>query len=281
MSGFSPEWLSLREPCDHRARNPAVRDAALAAFRVREHISIVDLACGTGSNLRGLAPHLPERQTWRLVDSDPCLLAAAREALIADADNVESRDPLVLRKSGRLIEVNFVCLDLRTQLAQALAGAIDLVTASAFFDLVSPAWISVFCTELSGRNLSLYTALNYSGEETWRPHDAAGAAILAAFHRHQATDKGFGPAAGPRAGSILQWTLKDHCYTVSSGASPWRLTKKDAPLIATLADGIAKAVSETGLVPHTAIADWLAARRTATECEIGHIDLFAIPPRTP
>jgi hypothetical protein len=236
------------------------------------------LACGTGSNLRALAPYLPKRQAWQLVDSDPCLLAAAREMLLAFADDVKVRDPLILQKNCRYIEVNFACLDLRTQLSLAISDGIDLVTAAAFFDLVSADWIRGFCSELSARNLPLYAALNYSGEETWRPHHAADAAMLAAFHRHQATGKGFGPAAGPAAASILQRTLREHGYSVAAGASPWRLGKKDAALISALADGIAKAVSETGLVPQTAIADWRAARMSAAECEIGHVDLFAASP---
>ncbi|MGA7327598.1 MAG: class I SAM-dependent methyltransferase [Rhodomicrobium sp.] len=277
MTGFSPGWLSLREPCDHRARNAEIRDAVVAAFTGRRHISVVDLACGTGSNLRALAPYLPERQTWHLVDSDPILLSAAHEELITFADNVKSIDPLSLHKSGRLIKVCFGRLDLRTELAEALDGGVDLVTAAAFFDLVSPDWIGAFCEELSVRNLPLYTVLNYSGEETWRPPHAADAAMLSAFHGHQTTDKGFGPAVGPAATSKLQQTLKDHGYNVCVGPSPWRLNKKDAPLISVLVDGVTKAVSETGLVPQTVFANWRSARMSATECEIGHIDLFAFP----
>ena len=53
MSGFSADWLSLREPYDGRARSSKVLDAvagALAAIpRPRSWI-----ACGTGSTLRAL-----------------------------------------------------------------------------------------------------------------------------------------------------------------------------------------------------------------------------------
>jgi hypothetical protein len=172
-------------------------------------------------------------------------------------------------------------LDLRTELVRAFAGDIDLVTSAAFFDLVSSDWMSAFCAVLTDRNLPLYTTLNYSGEETWGPSHLADAVILAAFHRHQASDKGFGPAAGPAAASILQQMLKERSYCVSAGASIWRLGKKDASVIAALADGIAKAVSESGLVPESAVADWRAARIKAAQCSIGHIDLFAVPMMAP
>ncbi|WP_246659842.1 MULTISPECIES: hypothetical protein [Methylosinus] len=89
MSGFSAEWLDLRESADHAARNPALRESVARAFADRESLTIVDLACGAGSNLRGLAEHLPARQKWLLVDHDPALLAAARARLAAWADVAE------------------------------------------------------------------------------------------------------------------------------------------------------------------------------------------------
>ena len=77
MSGFSAEWLALRESYDLRARNPIVLDAVAAAFGSRDALSIVDLACGAGSTVRALGPILPARQHWNLMDNDPRLLAVA------------------------------------------------------------------------------------------------------------------------------------------------------------------------------------------------------------
>ncbi|HYP58724.1 MAG TPA: class I SAM-dependent methyltransferase, partial [Beijerinckia sp.] len=190
MSGFSTQWLALREPADHRARNAQIRASAVVPFANRDHISIADLACGTGSNLRGLAAHLPARQTWRLVDNDPHLLAAARDTLIAWADSWKDNDPLILLKDGRHIEVVFAQVDLAANPGVALESPLDLVTSAAFFDLVSEAWIETFCAELSRRALPIYTILTYSGEAVWQPPHAIDAAILSAFHQHQGQDKG-------------------------------------------------------------------------------------------
>ncbi len=77
MTGFSADWLALREPFDARARNPVVLDAVIAALKGYPSIRIVDLACGTGSTLRALAPRLPVEQNWRLIDNDLGLLARA------------------------------------------------------------------------------------------------------------------------------------------------------------------------------------------------------------
>jgi hypothetical protein len=66
MSSFSAEWLALREPYDARARDPAVLDAVVASVRGFPSMKIVDLASGTGSTLRALAPRLAARQSWVL-----------------------------------------------------------------------------------------------------------------------------------------------------------------------------------------------------------------------
>jgi len=275
MTGFEAQWLALREGADFLARDAAVRDAALKYFAHRDEITVVDLACGAGSNPRALAPFLGPRQSWRLVDHDTGLLASARAALTAWADAVEGEEPLALHKNGRRLTFAFQRLDLNADLARALVGA-DLVTAAAFFDLVSPDWIERFCAELA-RRLALYAVLSYDGRESWTPPHAADAAMLDAFHRHQARDKGFGPAAGPRSSAMLRETLERHGFEVQVGASPWRLGAGDAELIAALSEGAAEAVAQTGLVDAAVIADWRAARRAASGCQIGHVDIFASP----
>ena len=75
MSGFSADWLTLREPFDMRARNPSVLDAVADSLAAYPSVRIVDLACGTGSTLRALSARLPARQNWKLVDNDLGLLA--------------------------------------------------------------------------------------------------------------------------------------------------------------------------------------------------------------
>ena len=77
MSGFSADWLALREPHDERARNAEVLDAVVAAFAWHAVARVADLACGTGSTYRALSPRLPPTQRWRLSDNDLSLLARA------------------------------------------------------------------------------------------------------------------------------------------------------------------------------------------------------------
>ena len=55
MSDFSAAWLDLREPVDHRSRNRKLERALAKHFDGWRPITVVDLGCGTGSNLRAIA----------------------------------------------------------------------------------------------------------------------------------------------------------------------------------------------------------------------------------
>ena len=280
MTGFSAQWLALREPADHRARDASLRDQVIHDLnhlaRVRPGpIKIVDLGCGSGSNLRALAPHMPATQHWTLVDYDPALLSAAKSALVQWADQtVSDQDILVLHKNGKHISVKFLCEDLSSNLESVLALPTDLLTAAAFFDLVAEHWLERFCGLLRS---PLYTVLTYNGQEIWHPPEPMDAAVLNAFHAHQQTDKGFGVAAGPNAVGVMEALLKARGFAVSSAQSPWKLAEADRNLIEQLAIGSAGAVLETKQVSAEDVSAWKQSRSVAQTCEIGHIDLYARP----
>src|SRR5713226_4099403 len=182
MSGFSAEWLSLREPYDLAARNSTVLDAVAGAFLQHASIAVVDLACGTGSALRAISPRLPPRQSWRLVDNDLSLLAQA---------STLGRPPQ--------LTVTTRPVDLVRDLELALEGPLDLVTTSALLDLVSPEWLDRLIVEAAARQLPVYAALSYDGRVMIDPEERFDRELVAGFNLHQRTDKGFGPALGPAA----------------------------------------------------------------------------------
>ena len=264
MSGFDPAWLSLREPVDHRSRNAALLQAVAVRFAGREAITVVDLGCGTGSNLRALAPRLEARQRWTLVDHDPALLCAAKARVAAEV-------------AAHGIEVACVQADLSADLDAVLGDGPDLVSAAALFDLVSAEFIDRVAAAVTDRRAAFYTVLSYDGTERWDPPHPFDAAMHGAFLRHQARDKGFGPAAGSSATQALVSAFLARGYRVATGDSPWILGPEDAALVAANAAGIAQAARETGEVPDGHVDAWLAARRAATACIIGHQDLLALP----
>ena len=290
MSGFSAEWLALREPVDHRSRNLALQTQVIQFLgQIKaidpDSIHITDLGSGTGSNLRALAPHFGLKQSWTLVDYDADLLRSARASLIAWADSVVSANegkstltpsgliqPLTITKNSNTIAIEFQYADLVHDYHAILDKPADLITAAAFFDLVAEPWLAQFCAALTQ---PLYTVLTYDGIEKWSPSEAIDADVLRAFHAHQSTDKGFGIAVGPSGGERLQSLLQTQGFTTVCAPSPWVMDHYDHALIEQLAIGAARAVREIGTLPNALVNQWEHTRRNAMQCEIGHVDLFA------
>ena len=244
---FDTQWLDLREPADHAARNPELLQAFADALPAKPHI--IDLGSGTGSTLRAVAPIIPGA-TWRLTDNDPLLLAEAKR-----------REP----------DVQIEQVDLAKNLSRPLAQKADAITASALIDLVSAAWLDELVTLADGR--ALYIALSVNGEDRWLPQHDDDAHIAGAFKADQRRDKGFGPALGDEAASYLAEALKNAGYQVRTAQSPWRLTQ--GSLMSVLSDGIANAATEAG-VPNVTADAWRLARHHSTSAQIGHTDLLAI-----
>ncbi len=262
MSGFSASWLALREPYDRRARNPAVLKSLAAAFSGQPSIAVVDLACGTGATPRALAPILPTRQSWRLVDNDLSLLARVK---------AESNGDITLQPTP---------IDLNHDLELALDGPLDLITTSAFLDLVSADWLKRLAVEAAVRHLPIYAALTYDGHVALDPADALDAQVIRAFNRHQRSDKGFGPALGPRAAHRAVEALGRVGYTVQTGSSDWQFGPADADIQFELVSGLAVAARETGEIALSDLVAWIARRREAIKdgvasMLIGHLDMFA------
>lgn len=246
---YTPDWLALREHADARARDRDLIAQLGSALAARRDPLIVDLGCGTGA-LRGvLASVAPESARWRMIDNDPDVLAVARQ---------------------RFPEDEILSLDLAADVEAALAGA-DCVAATAFYDLVSESWLDRFVAALP-KGAIVYAALTYDGREIWRPAHADDAAVLAAFHRHQRRDIGFGPALGPDAGAAMAEKLRAAGWRVETRDAWWRLERpRDAALMDELADGIAVGLDPYGVNAHP----WRAQDRQTAE--IGHLDLLALP----
>jgi SAM-dependent methyltransferase len=268
MSGFSADWLALREPYDLRARNPQVLDAVAAHLEGRTSVRIVDLACGTGSTLRAVSPRLPARQRWTLTDHDPELLARAASTPTAED-----------------VAVTVIPLDLDRDLEAALERAADLVATSALLDLVSDRWLQRLAAALAARAIPFYAALSYDGRVEFAPSDLFDRAIINAVNQHQRTDKGFGPGLGPEAAGAAVTCFEALGYSVMTGASDWTIRPQDRDMQTELVDGWASAAREIGMLSAEDITAWSMRRRAMiatgqSSCRVGHVDCFAVPSAT-
>jgi SAM-dependent methyltransferase len=265
MSGFSAEWLALREPYDLAARNPVVLGAVADAFRDQTSVSVVDLACGTGSTLRAICGHLPLRQSWRLVDNDLGLLARAARLERPPEINVVTRP-----------------VDLVRDLELALEGPLDLIVMSALLDLVSLEWLDRLAIEAAARRLPVYAALTYDGRTALEPKESVDSEILTCFNTHQRTDKGFGPALGPTAAERAIERFEHFGFRVAQGRSDWVLQPRDRPIQEALFAGWAELVTQSTAASSPAASAWLARRRShlaagRSNLTVGHVDIFARP----
>lgn len=280
MSGFDPAWLDLREPVDHRSLAGEPLEAVAAMFAGREQVAVADLACGSGSMLRALAPRLPACQRWTLIDHDPALLAHARARLAAWADGAEERDGrLLLRKGAARIDVATEQRDLVADPLPIGVDDCDLVTAAALFDLVGRDWLARFVGRLASAGRPLYATMIYDGRKLFEPRHPLDGAVVEAFNRHQRIDKGFGPALGPDAGATLAALGEAAGFASLSGPSPWLLGPGDADLVTLLVEGVGRAAAGTADPPDD-LAGWLAGRVAAARTgggEVGHVDLLLTP----
>lgn len=276
MNEFSATWLRLREAVDLRSRSRGVAHALMRAFAGRTRLRVLEVGCGTGSNLRATAPLLGSDQHWTLLDNDAALLDQARQSLRQWADtSTPAQEGLVLDKDGRRIVVRFRRVDVTSSPGSLLGDGADLVTASAFFDLASEAFIRAFSASVIQAKAAFHTVLTYDGRQSWKPGHPSDEAVRAAFNVHQITDKGFGPAAGPGASAILDQVFTAAGYRIVTGDSTWCLREADRELMERLNDGVAVAVEQTGLVAPADIAAWRRWDRYGGT--VGHRDILALP----
>ncbi|RPH46762.1 MAG: class I SAM-dependent methyltransferase [Burkholderiales bacterium] len=303
MTGFDADWLRLREPLDAAARSEALATRFAAALRARPRpagqgagaaagtgpLRILDLAAGTGANLRVLATSLDGDQAWTLLDLDPALLGAQSVELAdwarrrgwtcapcADGGLAIGVGSATVRAQGR-------ALDLQQALETLDAGAFDAVVTTAFLDLVSEAWLERLCAWLVSARLPLLATLTVDGRRDWFPPLPEDPRVDRAFRLHQAGDKGFGASLGIGAAAHLATRLTALGHQVSTARADWRIDGGRRVLLQRLIDEAAGAASEAEPEGRAAFQAW-AAMRTAHAAdgrlvlEVGHLDLLALPP---
>ncbi len=285
MSGFSAEWLRLREPTDAASRNSELTARLIAWRRRHDALSVLDLGSGAGANFRFLAPALGGGQRWRLLDHDPALLTRAGEVLRQWAAKrsmtvADQGETLVLEDDTNHCRLEWLCLDLNEDWERLAVANAQLVTASALIDLVSADWLERLARRCRKWRATVLIVLSYDGTLAWQPAAEGDERVREWVNRHQRTDKGFGPALGPDAASALADLLERLGYRVDLRPSPWTLAAQDAALQTALLDGWTEAVRQIAPEPKNWLDAWSRHRRDLIErghshLTVGHWDLFA------
>jgi SAM-dependent methyltransferase len=283
MSGFSADWLGLREPADVAARPDALIDWLAPALPRDRSVRVLDLATGTGSNLRYLAPRLGGLQQWQLADHDPALLAAMPERLAAWARqhrvDVETGDAfLSLQGEGFSCRVERRHVDLARHLDDLDFSRVDLVTTSALLDLVSDVWLEALVRRCVDEGCPVLFALSYDGRMEFTPSTPFDARVRDLVNAHQRTDKGFGLALGPDAATRTVRLLERLGCDVRAEPSDWRIGASQPDLQSALVTGWASAAVESAPDERGQIdrwrdqrLDWIREGRSSLV--VGHVDV--------
>ena len=265
----SSEWLELREPADAAARSRDLVENLRRNLPATGPRVIHDLACGTGSMGRWLAPLLPGPQHWVLHDRDADLLHVAGADLPGPAAD------------GASVVVETRPSDVTQLRPDDLADA-TLITASALLDLMTEAELARLIDVCAKAGCPVLLTLSVVGRVDLAPADPLDARVASAFDAHQRRATVGGRLLGPHAvAPVIEGFLRRGA-AVLVRPTPWRLGPAEADLAAEWFTGWIGAAceqevelaSDAGSYAHRRLAE---ARDGQLAVTVGHADLLVLP----
>jgi trans-aconitate methyltransferase len=263
------EWLDLREPADAAARARDLVEQVRQQLQATGRLVIHDLACGSGSMGRWLAPLLPESQLWVIHDRDPDLLEVA------------AANPPGPTAGGAQVVVETQVSDITRLCPDDLAGA-TLITASALLDLMTSDELARLVDLCTAVGCPVLLALSVTGRVALAPADPLDWCVAAAFDAHQRRTTAGGRLLGPDAVAAAAEGFRRLGADVVIRPSPWRLGADDADLAAEWLTGWLDAACEWQTDLAAGVRAY--ARRRLAQARAGelavtvdHADLLVLP----
>jgi len=265
----SPSWLDRREAADGEARSRELVDRLRARIPAEGGWLIHDLASGSGSMGRWLAPLLPGPQRWILHDLDQDLLERALVDVPGPAPD------------GADVAVE-TCVSDVTQLGQdELAGA-TLVTASALLDLLTRDELARLIHACAGAGCPVLLVLSVTGRVQLLPPHPLDTPMATAFNAHQRRSTTRGRLLGPDAVEAAVEGFRRLGAEVVVRPSPWRLGVAESDLAVEWLTGWVDAACEQE--PALDLDADLYRRRRLREAAagalavtVGHADVLVLP----
>jgi hypothetical protein len=230
---------------------------------------IHDLACGSGSMGRWLAPLLPGPQHWIMHDRDEDLLEVA------------AANPPGPAADGAAVDVETRLSDITALRPDDLAGA-SLITVSALFDLITVDELAGLVGVCVAVGCPVLLTLSVVGCVELAPADPLDGCVAAAFDAHQRRMTAGGRLLGADAIAAAAARFRRLGADVLVRPSPWRLGAADADLAAEWFTGWVGAAYEQ----EAELTDEVDAyvRRRLAQAEAGqlavtvdHADLLVLP----
>ena len=148
MHEFNNHWLKLRETVDKKSRNPKIIQIINDQFKNNNRISIIDLGTGAGSNFNYLKPRLNFYQNWFFTD------------ISSNSINYFKQN---LKLSNKIYKTKFQIVDVIKDLNKIKFNKFNIVTGSAFLDILPRSWFYKF-HKLNIKTEIILFALNYNGD---------------------------------------------------------------------------------------------------------------------
>jgi hypothetical protein len=265
----SADWLDLREPADAAARARELVAHLRGYLPTTGCLVIHDLACGTGSMGRWLAPLLSGPQRWVLHDRDPDLL------------HVAAAEPPGPAADGSSVVVETRRSDVTQLRLDDLADA-GLITASALLDLMTQDELAGLIDVCAQTGCPVLLSLSVIGRVELDPADPLDSRVAAAFDAHQRRMTVGGRLLGPDAVVAAAEGFRRQGADVLVQPTPWRLGAAEADLAAEWFTGWIGAACEQSLDLPSATGSY-ALRRLAEAragelaVTVDHADLLALP----
>ncbi len=203
MHKFNNHWLKLRETIDKKSRNLKVIKLINNKFSKKDCISIIDLGTGAGSNYNYLKPKLKFNQDWVFTDISSSSLNYFKKNL---------------KTSKKIYKTKFKIFDVIGELEKITFSNYNIVTGSAFLDILPRNWFYKFHKFNIKTEIILF-ALNYNGSFKFYPKHKNDQEIINLFNIDQKTDKGIGSKAiGPDCSKLINniFNKTHHTYLMNS-----------------------------------------------------------------
>lgn len=268
-------WHAIRERLDARFRSQRLAEEFCRGLE--NDCVVLDLASGTGNNLRYLQPWLPPNCCRVRVDCDRELLD----------QYLHSTNPIPTAVGGEAARDIQCVVDLASNFRRLPNQVDTVIVCNAFFDIASRDWSSALFQHLNARRVLI--SMSLSGAITWHPHSPVDEQIAALQRVHQTSDQGFGEAMGPETPEHLVQVFADQVYQVSVAASDWKLdSETENDVCRMLVHGIARRVRgilqrDSGMqrIDSQILDHWESERlqQIASEClrvVVPHQDILAM-----
>ncbi len=162
----SIHWHDERFKYDCQARNQKVEQACFHHFFGKKEMTIVDLGSGTGSNCLYFFEKFPSQQKWIFIEKEEKISQYALNRLGIEADKkgyevIHGDQSLELTKENRNIKIEYISDSFLNLVDLVDLDKVDLVMASAVFDLISFSQFIEFGSVLLEKKLPLLTNLKY------------------------------------------------------------------------------------------------------------------------